>query len=267
MAKNETTTASRGAAPADPETDPVIDRSIDRAMVLSAGLGTRMRPITDSIPKPLVPVLGRTLLDRALDHVETAGISRAVVNTHYLGEQIAAHLKERTSPAIDLSDEADLLETGGGVLKALPKLGDGPFFVLNSDALWIDGPVPAMSRMRDAWDAERMDALLLVHPTVTAVGYSRKGDFTMEPDGRLYRRQEWEIAPFLFTGIQILHPRLFEGETPGKFSLNRLYDKALEAERLYGIRHDGEWYHVGSPDELKLAEAILSGEMLRTPYF
>lgn len=241
--------------------------TIDRAMVLSAGLGTRMRPVTDSLPKPLVPVLGRTLLDRALDHVEAAGIERAVVNTHYLGEQIVAHLKARTRPAIDISPEPDLLETGGGVLQALPLLGDAPFYAVNSDALWVDGPVPALTRLAQSWDPEVMDALLLLHPTVTAVGYTRRGDFTMEPDGRLYRRQDWEIAPFLFTGVQILHPRLFEGEAPGKFSLNRIYDKALEAERLYGVRHDGEWYHVGSPDELALTEAILRGDFSKTIYF
>lgn len=240
---------------------------IDRAMILSAGLGTRMRPLTDKMPKPLVPVLGRSLLDRALDHVEAAGIGKAVVNTHYLGAQIEHHLSSRGNPEIDISNEEDLLETGGGVLQALPLLGDGPFYVINSDALWVDGPVPALSRLAESWDPGRMDALLLLHPTVTAVGYGRKGDFTMEPDGRLFRRQEWEIAPFLFTGVQILHPRLFDGEEPGKFSLNRLYDKALQTERLFGMRHDGEWYHVGSPDELALAEGILRGEINRPIFF
>ena len=229
---------------------------LTRGMMLAAGFGNRMRPITDTLPKPLVKVAGRTLLDRGLDHFEAAGIPKMVVNSHYLGEQIRDHMAGRTAPEIVLSEESEILETGGGVLQALDHLGDAPFAVANSDALWGDGPSPALSRMAAAWNDDRMDALLLLHPTVGAVGYVGRGDFFMEPDGALIRRHEGEVAPFLFTGIQILHPRGFEGETPGKFSLNRIYDKALEAGRLYGIRHDGDWYHVGTPEGLAEVEEI-----------
>jgi MurNAc alpha-1-phosphate uridylyltransferase len=228
------------------------------AMVLAAGLGLRMRPITETLPKPLVRVAGETMLDRALDKLAAAGVTEAVVNTHHLAGQIAEHLKGRKAPGITLSHEDDVLETGGGVLKALPHLGDGPFFVVNSDSIWDDGPVPALARLAAAWDDAAMDALLLVHPTVTAVGYHGAGDFFLNLDGRLARRREQQIAPFLFTGLQILHPRLFEGLEPGKFSLNRVYDRALEADRLYGLRHDGAWYHVGTPAALDEVEAIFT---------
>lgn len=225
-------------------------------MVLAAGLGLRMRPITDTLPKPLVSVAGRTLLDRALDHFQAAGVEQAVVNTHHLADQVIAHLADRQAPEIILSPEDHLLETGGGVLNALGHLGDGPFFVANSDALWGDGPTPALARMAQLWDDERMDALLLVHSTVRAVGYGGRGDFFLDVDGRLSRRQEGEVAPFLFTGVQILHPRLFERLTVERFSLNRVYDIAIETERLYGIRHDGDWYHVGTPQGLAEVEDI-----------
>ncbi len=230
--------------------------NLTHGMILAAGFGKRMRPITDTLPKPLVQVAGRALLDRALDHFETAGISKVVVNSHYLGDQIRDHLAPRNSPDIILSPESEILETGGGVLHALDQLGDAPFVAANSDALWGDGPTPALSRMRDVWDDTRMDALLLLHSTVNAVGYVGRGDFFMEPDGALTRRQEGGVAPFLFTGIQILHPRCFDGEAPGKFSLNRIYDKALAAGRLFGLRHDGDWYHVGTPEGLAEVETI-----------
>ena len=229
---------------------------LTHGMVLAAGFGKRMRPITDTLPKPLVPVDGRALLDRALDHFEAAGIPKVVVNAHYLGDQIHGHLKGREWPDITVSDESEILETGGGVLNALDLLGDAPFAVANSDALWGDGPTPALTRMREVWDDGRMDALLLLHATIDAVGYAGRGDFFMDPDGVLVRRQEGEVAPFLFTGIQILHPRCFERETPGKFSLNRIYDRALIAGRLFGLRHDGDWYHVGTPEGLAEVEEI-----------
>lgn len=233
--------------------------AIRAAMVLSAGLGVRMRPLTNGLPKPLIPVAGRTMLDRTLDHLERAGVERAVVNLHYLGDRIVAHLKDRTAPAIVFSDETDLLlETGGGTKKALPELGAGPFFALNSDTVWLDGPSSALARMRTLWDGRRMDALLMLYPTITAVGYGGAGDFFMDADGRLARRGEGKVAPFVFTGVQILHPRLFEGAPAGPFSLNRLYDKALAKRRLFGMRHDGEWYHVGTPEALAEAEAILA---------
>lgn len=227
------------------------------AMVLAAGLGQRMRPITDRLPKPLIEVRGRAMLDTILDRLEDAGISKVVVNLHYLGEMIEAHLKDRQSLSIAFSKEDDLLETGGGVTKALPLLGEGPFFVLNGDVCWLDGLTPALQRLAAAWNEEEMDALLLLHPTCSAFGYEGIGDYLMDPAGRLQRRQERQIAPFIHAGIQILHPRLFEGAPAGSFSLNKLYDKAQEAERLWGLRHDGEWYHVGTPGELRAVEDAL----------
>ena len=227
------------------------------AMVLAAGLGLRMRPITDKMPKPLVQLRGEAMLDTILDRLEAHGIEKVVVNLHYLGGMIVDHLKDRKRPAIVFSQEDDLLETGGGVKKALPLLGEAPFFVLNGDVCWLDGLTPALERLAAAWDAEEMDALLLLHPTCSAFGYEGIGDYFMDPVGRLRRRQERQIAPFIHAGIQILHPRLFDGAPAGSFSLNRLYDKAQEAERLWGVRHDGEWYHVGTPAELRAVEDAL----------
>jgi len=229
--------------------------TVERAMVLSAGLGERMRPLTNERPKPLLEVRGETLLDRALDHLASADVHTAVVNTHYLAEMIAGHLASRRRPRIELSHEPDLLETGGGVVKALSKLGRRPFFVINSDSLWLDGPQSALRRLMDVWDGPRMDALLLVYPTVNVAGYGGSGDFLMAPDGALNRRREGEIAPFLFTGVQLLHPRLFADAPDGPFSLNLLYDAAENRGRLFGMRHDGLWFHVGTPELLARAEA------------
>ncbi|EPY01523.1 nucleotidyltransferase family protein [Magnetospirillum fulvum] len=225
------------------------------AMVLAAGLGLRMRPITLTIPKPLVPVAGRTMLDRALDALDAAGVSQIVVNCHWLGEKIRDHLAGR--PEIVLSPEDELLETGGGVTHALPHLGDAAFFVVNADILWTEGAVPALERLRAAWDDSRMDALLLLHPTATAVGHDGPGDFFLEPDGRPRRRGDATRAPYLFTGVQSLHPRLFEGAPSGRFSLNVLYDRALARGRLAAIVHDGGWFHVGTPEALPAVEARL----------
>ncbi len=234
---------------------------IERGMVLAAGLGLRMRPITETLPKPLVAVAGRSLLDRALDHFAAAGLSLAVVNTHYRAEQIVAHVAARqragTPPEIVLSHEPDLLETGGGVVKALDKLGPAPFIVVNSDAMWLNGPEPALRRLIRAWDTSAMDALLMVASIPGTLGYDGRGDFFLDHRGLLRRRAEREIAPFLFTGLQILHPKLFAGEPIAKFSLNRLYDKALAAGRLKGLRHDGGWFHVGDPAGLAAVEARL----------
>lgn len=229
-----------------------------QAMVLAAGLGLRLRPITEKLPKPLVTVADRTLIDHALDRLEDAGVETAVVNLHYMSDKMVRHLRSRTHPIIVFSHEdGQLLETGGGVRKALPLLGDEPFLVVNSDALWLNGTEPALTRLGQAWDPERMDALLLVHFTVDAYGYVGVGDFLVDAMGRLTRRPEREIAPYLFTGIQILHPRLFKDTPEGPFSLNRLYDRALEADRLFGIVHDGEWFHIGTPDGLAEAEAYM----------
>lgn len=236
---------------------------IKSAMVLAAGLGQRMRPLTDDIPKPLIEVAGQPMLDRVLDHLERARIARAVVNLHYLGERIIEHLAERKRPEILFSHEKDVLETGGGVARALPQLGDKPFFVVNSDTVWLDGPSPAIERMRRLWDGRRMDALLMLYPTAVASGYQGTGDFFMDAGGRLARRGEKTVAPFVFTGVQILHPRLFEGAPEGKFSLNILYDRARENGRLFGLRHDGEWYHVGTPELLKSVDAQIEAPHTR----
>jgi len=226
------------------------------AMVLAAGLGLRMRPITEHIPKPLVKVAGRTMLDRALDHVSAAGATKIVVNTHWLAERIREHLAGR--PGITLSHEDTLLETGGGVAKALPMLGDDPFYVVNSDIIWTDGGAsPALARLAEAWDESRMDALLLLQRTATAMGYDGRGDFFLDSSGVPRRPKASEVAPLLFSGVQILSPRLFRDAPSGKFSLNVLYDRALEEGRLFGIVHDGRWYHVGTPEALPEVETAL----------
>ena len=229
-----------------------------RAMVLAAGLGLRMRPITLTTPKPLVEVAGRSMLDRALDHLAGAGVAELVVNTHWLAERIRHHLAGR--PGVALSHEDVLLETGGGVAQALPLLGDEAFFVVNSDIIWTNGGTPALTRLAEAWDDGRMDALLLLQRTAGAVGYEGPGDFFLSSTGEPRRRKGREVAPYLFSGVQILHPRLFEGAPSGKFSLNVLYDRALEAGRLFAIVHDGRWFHVGTPEALPEVEALLREE-------
>jgi len=231
--------------------------TVTRGMVLAAGLGKRMRPITARTPKPLIEVAGRALLDRALDRFAAAGISTVVVNTHHLAGQVAAHLDRRTDLDLRRSHEPVLLETGGGVLQALPLLAPGPFAVANSDALWTDGEEPALARLAAAWDHATMDGLLLILPRKHAPD-DMAGDFHLEADGRLRRRRE-TTAPYVFIGVQLLHERLFAGAEPGVFSLNVLYDRALAAGRLFGLVHDGGWYHVGTPDQLAAADAALAG--------
>lgn len=248
------------AAAADPEgrpdgTAPAARHAPDVAMVLCAGFGTRLRPLTMLRPKPLVEVAGRSLLDRIFDRLHPAGIRRVVVNTHYLAGQVHAHLASRARPEVLLSDEAVLLETGGGIQKALPLLGSRPFYAINGDALWLDGPRPALRRLAEFWDGERMDALQLLHPAVLVGSYDGRGDYHMDEFGRLRRRREDEVAPFVYAGVQILHPRLFDGVAPGRFSLNRLWDRAEAAGRLFGLRHDGEWFHISTPADLADADA------------
>jgi MurNAc alpha-1-phosphate uridylyltransferase len=228
------------------------------AMVLAAGLGKRMRPLTDKLPKPLLPVAGRTLLDRVLDRFEEAGVARVVINLHYFGDAVEAHLAARRSPPIELSPEPALLETGGGVKNALPRLGPAPFYVANSDVLWLDGRTSALTRLAKAWNDETMDALLLLQPAVTAVGYEGSGDYFADPLGRLRYRKAHELAPFIFAGVQIIHPRLFAAAPDGPFSLKRLWDKAEAAGRLWGLRHDGLWFHVGTPEGLAETEDLLA---------
>lgn len=229
---------------------------ITRGMALAAGLGLRMRPITEHTPKPLVAIAGRTMLDRVLDHFAAAGLTHCVVNVHWLAEKIRLHLARREGIAI--SDETDsLLETGGGVKRALPLLGAAPFYVANSDIVWTDGAVPALARLAAAWH-DGLDALLLLQDVGTAWGYAGAGDFFL--DGAIPRRRGTAAgAPYLFSGVQILHPRLFEGAPEGKFSLNLLYDEALAAGRLEAVLHDGGWYHVGTPEALEDVQREFQG--------
>ena len=227
------------------------------AIALAAGLGTRLRPITDRLPKPLVSVAGRSLIDRALDRLVAAGVQRAVVNLHYKGEMIAHHLGQRRDIEIVFSREETLLDTGGGVAQALPLL-DERFFVVNSDVLWRDGKDQALMRLAGAFDDRRHDALLLLQRTTTAVGYDGPGDFMLDQVGTLRRRRENEVAPHLFAGIQIVHRRLFDGAPAGAFSTNLLWDKAIAAGRCAGLVHDGEWFHVGSLVGLAVTETHLA---------
>ena len=227
------------------------------AMVMAAGYGTRLRPLTDTVPKAMVKVLGRPMIDVVLDRLAAAGVERAVINLHHLGEVIRAHLKDRKRPEILFSEETEILETGGGTKLALPLLGDDPFYVVNAKIIWLNGREPALHRLAAAWDDTRMDALLLLQPTVTAIGYGGPGDFLMDQEGLVTRRPEWGVAPFLSSGIAIHHPRLFADSPEGAFSVNLLWDRAIEAGRLHGIRHDGEWYHVSTPQHLREVEREL----------
>ena len=226
-----------------------------RAMILAAGMGKRMRPVTVTTPKALIEVGGRSLIDRALDRLERVGVERAVVNVHYLAQLVRVHVGRRSSPKIVISDETErLLDTGGGIVKALPLLGDEPFYVLNSDSCWVEGARPNLEWLANAWRDESMDGLLMLASTVHAVGYSGNGDFQMDPAGRLIRRPERAVAPFAYAGAAILHPRLFAGRTAEPFSLNKVFDQALEAGRLFGMRMDGLWLHVGTPEAIGAAE-------------
>ena len=229
----------------------------ESAMVLAAGLGTRLRPVTDQVPKPLVPVAGKALIDHVLDRLAAAGVRRVVVNLHYKAELIERHLATRRDVAISFSREDRLLDTGGGVAKALPLLDDA-FYVVNSDVLWLDSAITALTRLARAFDPARRDGVLLLQRTTNAVGYAGDGDFLLDQVGRLRRRGEGEVAPHLFAGIELLHRRLFDGAPAGAFSLNPLWDKAIAAGRLGGIVHDGEWFHVGTPAGLALTEARLA---------
>jgi MurNAc alpha-1-phosphate uridylyltransferase len=229
------------------------------AMVLAAGLGTRMRPITDRIPKPLVAVGGKTMLDHMLDKLAEAGVTDAAVNVHYLAGQIEAHVADRAAPRVTISDERDrLLDTGGGVVKALPLLGDRPFFHVNADTIWIEGARPNLVRLAETFDPVTMDVLLLLASTASSVGYDGAGDFRMAADGRLTRRPEREVTPFVYAGAAILSPALFAGAPAGPFSLNRIFDAAAAEGRLYGLRLDGIWMHVGTPDAIEAAEVAIA---------
>ena len=232
------------------------------AMVMAAGLGKRMRPLTATRPKPLIQVAGRALIDHCLDRLSAAGVEKAVVNVHYLAESLEAHLKNRSEDIeIAVSDERkQLLETGGGLSRALPLIDADPFLAVNSDNLWIDGPVDTLRLLASGWDEARMDALLLLVPLARAYCHNGRGDFHMSAAGALKRRKPSGVAPFVFTGIQILSKRLFDGALPaGPFSTNLLWDRAIAAGRCFGTVHQGLWFDIGRPDSIARAEAILGG--------
>jgi N-acetyl-alpha-D-muramate 1-phosphate uridylyltransferase len=225
-------------------------------MVLAAGLGTRMRPLTDTRPKAMVEVAGRALIDRVLDRLEKAGVEEAVVNVHHHADLLEQHLKARERPKIKISDERGaLLDSGGGVKKALPLLGKDPFLVLNADTIWIEGFKPNLPALGAAFDPAKMDILLLIAATSGSVGYDGKGDFDADSEGRLTRRTEGRITPFVYAGAAVMKPDLFANAPDGPFSLNMLFDRAIEAGRLYGLRLDGLWMHVGTPEAVTEAEA------------
>jgi MurNAc alpha-1-phosphate uridylyltransferase len=227
-------------------------------MIMAAGLGTRMRPLTDDRPKPLVTVRGRALIDHAIDRLVAAGVDLVVVNLHYKAQQLRQHLDRRRDVAIRYSVETDeLLGTGGGVVKALPNFEGEPFFVLNSDSIWVEGVTSALATMQRAWDPKAMDGLLLLAAMTTAMGYEGRGDFNLASDGRLSRVAELRSSPFAYPGVQIVHPRLFADPPEGAFSTNLMWNRAIAKGRLYGIRLDGVWIHVGTPEARAEAERYL----------
>lgn len=231
----------------------------DTAMVMAAGLGKRMRPLTATQPKPMVRVAGKPLIDHTLDRLAEAGVGKAVVNVHYLADALEAHMLPRRAPAVTISDErSELLETGGGMIKALPHLPD-PFFCLNSDNIWLDGPRNALAELSSRWDAETMDALLLVVPHARAMNFDGKGDFHLDGLGRITRRKSGRIAPFIYTGIQIVSHRLLRDAPEGRFSTNLLWNRAQEEGRLYGLPFTGLWFEVGTPQAIRPTEALLTG--------
>jgi len=231
---------------------------IRSAMVLAAGLGKRMRPLTATRPKPMVAVAGKPLIDHALDRLKAAGVSRAIVNVHYLADALEGHVKRTPGIEVVISDErAELLETGGGIAKALPLIEDDVFLAVNSDNFWVDGPVDAIGLLADRWDDAIMDALLLVVPLARANCHGGSGDFYMDADGRLSRRRPGRVAPFVFTGVQLLHRRLFADVPAGPFSMNLLFDRAIASGRLYGVVHQGLWFDVGTPPAVAKTEALL----------
>ncbi|MEP5939175.1 MAG: nucleotidyltransferase family protein [Erythrobacter sp.] len=235
----------------------MTDLASDCAMVMAAGLGKRMRPLTASQPKPLVRVAGKPLIDHALDRLADAGVGRVVVNVHYLADALEAHLKERSTPVVAISDERELLlETGGGMVKAQSQLAD-PFFCLNADNIWLEGPRSAFHDLSARWNPEEMDALLLLVPHSRAINFTGQGDFHMDADGRLTRRETGRVAPFIYTGIQLLSHRLLRDAPEGKFSTNVLWSRAIEEGRLFGTSFTGQWFEVGTPDAIAPTEQAL----------
>jgi len=232
---------------------------IKRAMVMAAGKGTRMRPLTDTMPKPLVPVAGRPLIDHVLDRLEEADIEEAVVNVHHFADMLEDHLaKRKGGPRIVISDERDaLLDTGGGTKKALGLLGDDPVITFNSDSVWVEGFGSNLRILAESFDPERMDALLMIADTARTIGYVGRGDFTMDPLGALARREGSSTAPHVFAGVQVIKPALFADGPDGAFSTNLVWDRLIEKDTLFGQRMTGVWMHVGAPDDLAEAEAFL----------
>ncbi|MCQ0987773.1 nucleotidyltransferase family protein [Jiella marina] len=225
------------------------------AMMLAAGLGKRMRPITSTIPKPLIEIRGKALIDYGLDALARNGVETVVVNVHYLADLMKAHLRKRKDMEIVISDETDgLLDSGGGIVKALPMLGDDPFYVINSDTFWIDGYRDNLDLLAELWRPERMDLSLLIAEMRQATGYDGRGDFVMDVEGRLTRVEERDMSPYIYAGAAIVKPELFAGMEPERFSLNRIFDSAIERERLFGVRLDGIWITVGTPPAIPLAE-------------
>jgi len=230
---------------------------IRSAMILAAGRGERMRPLTDTTPKPLIPVAGRSMLDRAMDRLQEHNVRNLVINAHHLGEQIAEHVGAGRAHIVR---EESLLDTGGGVKNALPLLGHEPFYVLNGDGLWTDGAVPMLKRLEAAWDPARMDALLLLHPLADAIGRepSDRGDYFLDHNGKARHRDAEPSAPYLFASVSICDSRLFRNAPEGPFSLVKLWHRAQAAGHLYGLVHDGKWFHVGTPQALAEAEKVLA---------
>jgi N-acetyl-alpha-D-muramate 1-phosphate uridylyltransferase len=240
--------------------DPGATRPMpDTAMVMAAGVGKRMRPLTATRPKPLVEVAGRSLFDRTLDHLRAGGVKTLVVNVHYLADALEAHVHHHAADfEVKISDErGQLLETGGGVAKALPLLGEGPFFVVNGDNIWVDGPVDTLRLLASRWNDAEMDALLLVVPLARATAHKGQGDFHMGASGRLARRQPRRVAPFVYTGVQLCSPRLFADAPDGAFSTNVLWDRAIADGRAFGVVHQGLWCDVGTPAAIPVAELML----------
>lgn len=230
----------------------------DTAMVMAAGLGKRMRPLTATMPKPMVRVAGKPLIDHTLDRLAEAGLTRAVVNVHYMADALEAHVLDRAVPKVEISDEREeLLETGGGMVRAQPLLPD-PFYCLNSDNIWLDGPRNAFAELSDRWDAEAMDALLLVVPHKQAGNFDGPGDFHLDATGRVTRRKPGRVAPFIYTGIQLVSHRLLRDAPEGKFSTNVLWTRAIEEERLFALPFTGEWFEVGTPAAIRPTEDALA---------
>lgn len=230
-----------------------------RAMIMAAGLGTRMRPLTNDRPKPLVVVHGKPLIDHAIDRLIAAGVKMIVVNVHYHADMLKAHLAKRKDVEIRISDESDqLMDSGGGIARALSHFNGEPFFTHNSDSVWVEGTGHALDKLKARWNPDAMDALMLLAPTVTSICYEGRGDFNMDAEGHLSRVGEQKVAPFVWMGVQILHPRLFEGHTSGKFSINPLWDRAIAKGRLYGLRLDGVWMHIDRPEAVKESEEFLA---------